>query len=75
MKREIWIVQRGNQVGYYKPGTCPSYGTAPAKKFKDLVESLREDYPGFRLRCIKDKKIEGFLLNYSLVQLKQGGRE
>lgn len=73
--REIFIVQLGGQVGYYKPGICPSYGTAPAKKFKDLVESLREDYPGFRLRCVKDKKIEGFLRSYNCRQLNQKGRE
>lgn len=58
MIKHIYIVQCNAYIGAYKPGKCPIVSYAPREKFIDFCKSLREDYPDFKLRCVKNKGIE-----------------
>lgn len=49
--KDIYLVHVDGYIGAYKPGRCPMISYAKQNRFIDFVESLREDYPGFRLRC------------------------
>lgn len=56
--KEIYIVHVGNYIGAYRVGRCPNISYAPADKFIDFVQSLIEDYPEYKLRCVINKGIE-----------------
>ena len=45
------------KIGAYRPGRCPTIAYAPQVKFIDFVDSLREEYPEYRLRCIDNQGI------------------
>ena len=62
MIKDIYILHVDGQLAYYRHSKkCPSYGFAPQNKFIDFVKGLREDYPDYRLRCIKNEGIENYL--------------
>lgn len=62
MTKDIYILHVDGQIAFYKHSKkCPSYGFAPQEKFVDLINCLREDYPDYRLRCIKNEGIENWL--------------
>ena len=51
--KDIYLVHLGNGlIGAYRPGRCPTIAYAPKDDFIDFVDSLREDYPEYRLRCV-----------------------
>lgn len=56
--KDIYIVHVGNYIGAYRCGTCPTIVYAPAEKFIDFIQSIREDYPEYRLRCVRNWGIE-----------------
>lgn len=56
--KDIYIVHVGNYIGAYRCGKCPTIAYAPAEKFIDFIQSLREDYPEYRLRCVRNWGIE-----------------
>ncbi|MBR2273957.1 MAG: hypothetical protein IJ864_03905 [Alphaproteobacteria bacterium] len=56
--KDIYIVHVGNYIGAYRCGKCPTITYASADKFIDFVKSLREDYPEYRLRCVRNWGIE-----------------
>ena len=55
--KDIYLVHVDGYIGAYKPGRCPMISYAKQSRFIDFVESLREDYPGFRLRCVVNEGI------------------
>lgn len=57
MIKDIYLVHVDGYIGAYKPGRCPMISYAKQNRFIDFVESLREDYPGFRLRCVVNEGI------------------
>ena len=66
--KDIYLVHLGNGlIGAYRPGRCPTITYAPQDKFIDFVDSLREDYPEYRLRCVDNQGIrEKILLRLNL---------
>ena len=61
--KDIYLVHLGNgMIGAYKPGRCPAISTARSEQFVDFAESLREDYPGYRLRCINNQGVRDKIL-------------
>ena len=56
--KEIYIVHVDRYVGAYRVGRCPNIAYAPAENFIDFVQSLREDYPDYKMRCVLNKGIE-----------------
>lgn len=56
--KDIYIVHVGNYIGAYRFGKCPTIAYASAEKFIDFIQSLREDYPEYRLRCVRNWGIE-----------------
>ena len=62
MIKDIYILHVDGQLAFYRHSKkYPSYGFAPQDKFIDFIKSLREDYPDYRLRCIRNKGIEDWL--------------
>ena len=55
--KDIYLVHVDGYVGAYKPGRCPMISYTKQSRFIDFVESLREDYPCFRLRCVVNEGI------------------
>ena len=56
--KDIYLVHLSNGlIGAYRPGLCPTITYAPQDKFIDFVDSLREDYPEYRLRCVDNHGI------------------
>lgn len=55
--KDIYLVHVDGYIGAYKPGRCPMISYAKQSRFIDFVESLREDYPDFRLRCVVNEGI------------------
>ena len=54
--KDIYLVHLSNGlIGAYRPGLCPTITYAPQDKFIDFVDSLREDYSEYRLRCIDNQ--------------------
>ena len=69
MIKEIYILHVDGQLAFYHHSKkYPSYGFAPADKFIDFVKSLREDYPNYRLRCIKNQGLEDWLKQRLILQ-------
>lgn len=66
--KDIYLVHLDNGlIGAYRPGRCPTIAYAPQDKFIDFVDSLREDYPEYRLRCVDNLGIrEKILLRLNL---------
>lgn len=56
--KDIYFVHVDGNIGAYRQGRCPMISYAPQDKFIDFVKSIREDYPEYRLRCVKNKGIE-----------------
>lgn len=56
--KEIYLVHVDQYIGAYHHGKCPMISYAPADKFIDFVEVLREDYPQMKLRCVVNEGIE-----------------
>lgn len=56
--KDIYIVHVCKYIGAYRCGKCPTITYAPAEKFVDFVQSLQEDYPDYRLRCVRNWGIE-----------------
>ena len=56
--KDIYLVHVDGHIGAYRHGKCPNISYAPQDKFIDFVESLREDYPEYRLRCVNNQGIE-----------------
>jgi hypothetical protein len=56
--KEIYVVHVDQYIGAYHHGKCPMISYAPADKFIDFVEGLREDYPQMKLRCVVNEGIE-----------------
>ena len=47
--------QYANRLALKQQERCPTITYAPQDKFIDLVDSLREDYSEYRLRCIDNQ--------------------
>lgn len=56
--KDIYIVHVGFYIGAYRCGKCPSITYAKSTDFINFVQSLREDYPEYRLRCVRNWGIE-----------------
>ena len=49
--------QYANRLALKQQERCPTITYAPQDKFIDFVDSLREDYPEYRLRCVDNHGI------------------
>lgn len=49
--------QYANRLALKQKERCPTITYAPQDKFIDFVDSLREDYPEYRLRCVDNHGI------------------
>lgn len=58
LMKEIYLVHVDKYIGAYRAGRCPNISYAPADKFIDFVQSLREEYPEYKLRCVLNEGIE-----------------
>lgn len=59
MKEEIKILHVENKVCAVLPSKrCFSYVVAEPNKFIDFVQSLMEDYPQAKMRCVIDEELE-----------------
>ncbi len=56
--KDIYIVHVGFYIGAYRVGRCPNISYAKSTEFIDFIQSLREDYPDYRLRCVRNWGIE-----------------
>lgn len=56
--KDIYIVKFDRYIGAYRPGRYPNIAYAPANEFTEFIMSLKEDYPGYRLRCVRNYGIE-----------------
>ena len=56
--KDIYIVHVGFFIGAYRVGRCPNISYAKSTDFIDFIQSLREDYPDYRLRCVRNWGIE-----------------
>lgn len=56
--REIYLVHVDEYIGAFYPSKCPVISYAPADKFIDFVEGLRESYPQVRLHCVQNEGIK-----------------
>jgi len=76
--KDIYILHVDNNIAFYKHSRkCPAYGYAPQEKFIDFVKSIRETYPDYRLRCIRNVGIENWLrakINQPIIRNKQNER-
>lgn len=52
------IVFADNKVGAISSNKYPIITYAARNKFVDFVNSLREDYPGCKLHCVRDEALE-----------------
>ncbi len=59
--KDIYIVFVDGEVASYLPGKYPQYSHAPREKFIDFVKGLRETYPEYRLRCVRNEGIEEWI--------------
>lgn len=62
--KEICIVRVNGQCAAFGSfGNSPRhfYSFCPKGKFADWVQGIREDYPDFKLRCVRDRQIESWL--------------
>ena len=56
--KDIYIVKFDRYIGAYKPGRYPNISYAPGNEFTEFIQTLREEYPGYRLRCVRNWGIE-----------------
>lgn len=56
--KEMYLVHVDEYIGVFYPSKCPMISYAPADKFIDFVEGLRESYPQIRLRCVQNEGIK-----------------
>lgn len=69
MIKDIYILHVAGQIAFYKHSNKnPMYGFAPQDKFIDLIQSLRDEYPEYRLRCISNKGLEDWLYSRLMMQ-------
>lgn len=64
MLKEIYIVHFDNNVGALgcvQGNPNHFYSFCPQGKFIDWVKGLKEDYPEFALRCVRNEGIEEYL--------------
>lgn len=64
MLKEIYLVHfdgRVGALGCVQGNPHHFYSICPKGKFADWVQGLIEDYPDFKLRCVKNKGIEKYL--------------
>lgn len=61
MIKDIYILHVDDKIAAFKPGKHKQYSFAEPEKFIDFVKSIKETYPGYRLRCIKNEGIEQYL--------------
>lgn len=47
MQKSIKIVNVGEYIGAVKTGRCPMYTYLDKSHKKDLIEGLKEDFPGY----------------------------
>lgn len=59
MIKDIYIVHTGEYIGAFLPAKCPVISYTKSDKFIDFCLSLREDFPEYRLRCVRNAGIEG----------------
>lgn len=83
MKKEIWFLHVDNKIAAYFPNVNPKhpvYSFTEPENFIDFVNSFRtdENFKEYKLRCVKDDKVESFLrsrLNMQKMIIKnRGGR-
>lgn len=61
--KHIYILHVERKIAAYRQlsnGRC-MYSFAEPENFIDFCKGLRESYPDFKLRCIKNKGLEDFL--------------
>lgn len=59
MKKEIKILHVQNKICAVLPTKrCFSYAMAEPENFVDFIQGLREDFPKFKLRCVKDEDLQ-----------------
>ena len=62
--KEIYIVQvdgRAAAFGCVQGNPHHFYSFCPKDKFVDWIKGLKEDYPEFTLRCVRNEGIEEWL--------------
>lgn len=56
--KDIYLVHVDGYIGSYLPRkNYPIIGYADKEKFVDFCQSLREDFPEYRLRCVDNDGI------------------
>lgn len=55
--KEIYIVELEDHFGIYLPSKCPTISYAPKKGFKEFISEVREAYPGYKTRNVRDPEI------------------
>lgn len=69
MTKEIKILHVQDKICAVLPSKrCFSYMTAEQENFVDYIQSLREDYPEAKLRCVIDDELKEKLESRLLMQ-------
>lgn len=65
MNKEIKIIHARNKIFAILPSKYFTFSMAEPENFVDFIQSLREDYPNLKMRCVIDgnlkKKVESRL--------------
>ena len=61
MIKDIYILHVDGDIAFYRHDEKPDYGFAPQDKFVEFINNIRETYPDYRIRCIRNEGLRDWL--------------